>query len=148
MVSVESAHTLPVRVTSRCFLFVPSSNICSAAQTCFALPNLGKKNCPHSKPVKVFTFRTRPGAPLLQESRDSRVKAMISIQSSSPQETSLHTIRFFNFTYLTHITHSFAYLSYSPSWSFPGLTILVYWLSSYNTAVSYPHNCSTWVLQF
>lgn len=133
----ESLHTLPVRVTSRCFSFVPSSNIWTVAQTHFALANLEKKNYPHPKSCEAWTLQSSPGAPLLQEGSQQQ-EAIRWIQSSSPQKTSLCLIIFFFSTHLIHTIQSFAYLSYFSSVIFSRLNnpSLLYFSLQYSCSIS------------
>lgn len=111
-------------------------------------PKSWEKNRPHPKSCKGFYLQNQPWSTFTTGRQRQQHEAMRSIQSSSPQKTSLCPINFF---FLLTPSTSFIVLHIChilPWWSFPGLKILVYWISPYNTAVPYPRNCSTWVLPF
>lgn len=103
-----------VRVTSRWFSFVPSSNICLAAQTCFVLPHLGE-NPTHAKPCEGFCFQNKPWCTFTTGSQTAtwgdEINSINSINSLHRKK--IKSFRFI-FNHLIHIIQNFAHLSYSP----------------------------------
>lgn len=95
---------------------------------------LGKKLTPTPSPAKAFTLRTGPETPLLQEGRDSNMKQRG--QFSGALHRKLPSVCLILFLLNSSTSCIVLRICHSPPWwSFPGLTILLYLLSPYNTAV-------------
>lgn len=108
VVSVEGVHIpFQLRVTSRCFPFVPSSNMCSVVFRHASLFHiLGKNSSPPQalpRPLPVLKPLYRRKAETA--TRGSEVSSVELSTENFP--LLLHSF----FTQLVHITHSFVYLS-------------------------------------
>lgn len=106
-------------------------HVLSCPHTHFTVSHLGEKLTPIPSPARAFTS---PEAPLMQEGRDSNMRKWGQFSGAPARKLPSVCLILFLLNLSTshivlHICHN------SPWWSFPGLTILLYLLSPYNTAV-------------